>query len=69
VAPNELASPLSQQEPTYVVTVALAEQAVNAYGEKHPLQAGMALEADVLLDTRPIYHWVLEPLFSIKGRI
>ena len=69
VAPNELASPLSLQEPTYVVTVTLHQQEIKAYGEKHPLQAGMTLEADVLLDRRPIYQWVLEPLFSIKGRI
>ena len=68
-APNELVSPIQLQEPFYIVTVAIAAQQILAYGESHPLQAGMTLEADVLLDRRPIYQWVLEPLFSIKGRI
>lgn len=69
VTPNELASPTLLQEPFYLVTVSLKRQDIQAYGEKHPLQAGMTLEADVLLDRRPIYEWVLEPLYSIKGRI
>lgn len=69
VTPNERPSPTQLQEPFYFVTVSLNKQDIDAYGERLPLQAGMSLEADVLLDRRPIYQWVLEPLFSIKGRI
>lgn len=69
VAPNELPSPIQSQEPFYVVTVTLEHQDIQAYGEKLRLQPGMTLEADVLLDKRPVYQWVLEPLFSIKGRV
>lgn len=69
VTPNELPSPVQTQEPFYLVNVTLEQQDIKAYGEKHPLQSGMTLEADVMLDKRPIYHWVLEPLFSIKGRV
>ncbi len=69
VTPNELSTPTNLQEPFYFVTVALQQQTIQAYGEQYALQAGMTLEADVLLDSRPIYLWVLEPLFSIKGRI
>ncbi len=69
VTPNELPGPIQTQEPFYLVTVALDAQDIQAYGEKLPLQSGMTLEADVLLDKRPIYQWVLEPLFSIKGRV
>ena len=30
---------------------------------------GMAVEADVLLETRRLYEWVLEPLYSLRGRV
>lgn len=56
-------------EPLYLITVTLASQAIQAYGEEHPLQAGMLLEADVLQETRRLYEWVLEPLFSLTGKL
>ena len=40
-----------------------------AYGKTQPLQAGMLLEADVLQDTRRLYEWVLEPLYSLTGKL
>jgi len=69
VTPAELLSPIPAPEPFYLVTVLLERQDLLAYGKPFALQAGMTLEADVLLDKRPLYHWVLEPLFSIKGRV
>jgi membrane fusion protein len=56
-------------EPLYRVAVALHEQAVTAYGAPRPLLAGMAVEADVLLERRRLYEWVLEPLYSLTGRV
>ncbi len=55
-------------EPLYRITVALAAQTVPAYGQAQPLQAGMALDADVLQETRHLYEWVLEPLYSLSGK-
>ena len=55
-------------EPVYAITVALTQQAVTAYGKQWPLQAGMRLDADVLQETRRLYEWVLEPLYSITGK-
>jgi membrane fusion protein len=69
VNPSESPTPVKSNEPYYVVLVGLDQQFVQAYGDKLPLRAGMTLEADVLLDRRPIYHWILEPLFSIEGRV
>jgi membrane fusion protein len=34
-----------------------------------PLLAGMAVEADVLLERRRLYEWVLEPLYTVTGRL
>jgi len=56
------------QEPLYRVTVALAKQTVRAYGKELPLQSGMTLEADVTLDKRRLYEWVLEPFYSLSGK-
>ena len=55
-------------EPVYRVTVALAAQSARAYGESAPLQPGMQLEADVLIETRRIFEWILDPLHSLTGR-
>jgi membrane fusion protein len=54
-------------EPIYQITVKLASQTVKAYGSEVPLQAGMLLEADVALERRRLFEWVLDPLYAIKG--
>jgi len=54
-------------EPVYRVTVELARQTATAYGEEVALQPGMQLEADVLIETRSLYRWVLDPLHSLTG--
>jgi membrane fusion protein len=56
-------------EPVYLVRVQLEQQTVKAYGHDMPLQVGMTLEADIMHETRKLYEWVLEPLFSITGKI
>lgn len=58
-----------QQEPVYRITVGLDSQTLMAYGKPQPLQAGMLLEADILQDTRRLYEWVLEPLYSLTGKL
>ncbi|HAT31896.1 MAG TPA: secretion protein [Janthinobacterium sp.] len=56
-------------EPQYGVTVALAAQTVRAYGKTQALQPGMLLDADILQETRHLYEWVLEPLYSLTGKL
>jgi membrane fusion protein len=56
-------------EPVYLVVVALASQTVVAYGRKEHLQAGMLLDADILQEKRHLYEWVLEPLYSLTGKL
>ncbi len=55
-------------EPVYRITVKLERQTVTAYGQPVPLQAGMQLEADVELETRRLYEWVLDPLYTLTGK-
>ncbi|WP_018690680.1 HlyD family efflux transporter periplasmic adaptor subunit [Algicola sagamiensis] len=65
--PNEVNLPIELQEPMYKVKVHLPQQTIQAYGEEMPLQAGMLLEADVLLEKRSVGEWLIEPLLSLKG--
>lgn len=53
----------------YRIRVALEQQYVQAYGEQRALQTGMLLEADIMQETRHIYEWVLEPLYSLTGKL
>lgn len=56
-------------EPVFSITVRLTDQSVKTYGKHLPLQAGMRLDADILQETRRLYEWMLEPLYSISGRL
>lgn len=56
------------REPLYRIKAELASQSVPAYGRAEPLQAGMQVEADVLLDRRRLIEWIFEPLLSLAGR-
>jgi membrane fusion protein len=56
-----------QNEPLYRIVVEPSRQAVMVNGGATPLQAGMAVDAFVMQETRAIYEWMLEPLFTVKG--
>jgi membrane fusion protein len=64
-----LASLYGANEPVYRVTVDLAQQTATAYGEPVPLQPGMRVEADVMIESRRLFEWVLDPLHSLTGKL
>jgi membrane fusion protein len=53
----------------YRVLVELKQQSILAYGKREALRPGMLLEADILGERRRLYEWVLEPLYSLKGKV
>jgi membrane fusion protein len=74
ISPAELSQQLSgltslygANEPVFRITVALAKPTVTAYGKPVPLQPGMQLDADVLIETRRLIEWVFDPLFTLTG--
>lgn len=76
VSPSDLPPQLSgivgqpgNNEPVYRITVSLERQAVTAYGQPVALQPGMQLEADVAIETRRLAEWVLDPLYTLTGRL
>jgi membrane fusion protein len=75
ISPGELPAQLAgltslygANEPVYRITVSLASQTITAYGQPMPLQPGMQLEADVVIESRRLIEWVLDPLFTLTGR-
>lgn len=69
LAPAEIAIPgLQVQEPVFRVRVKLERDSVTAYGETLPLQPGMLLSADVVIDRRSLLEWLLDPLYAAGRR-
>jgi len=69
LSPKEVPVPVPLNEPVYKVTVAIDKQHIQAKGHEVPLQTGMMLEADILVDERSLAEWLLEPIYSLRGRI
>ena len=56
-------------ETFYRVTVALARQDIVAYGREEQLRPGMLLDADILGERRRLFEWLLEPLYTLTGKV
>ena len=69
VLPGETPLPVPLPEPAYRVTVTLDSQSVKAYGQEFLLQPGMLLNANIWLERRRLYQWLLDPLYSVLGRV
>ncbi len=72
VAPQELIALVANSqssEPMYRIRLKLDKQVVEAYGKQIPLKSGMLVDASIVVEHRKLYEWVLEPLFSISGRL
>ncbi|BAC97704.1 membrane-fusion protein [Vibrio vulnificus YJ016] len=69
VVDGEADLPFQLTEPVYRVRTKLSRQQVVAYGEAFPLKAGMLFEADIILDKRSLIEWILDPIYSLKGRL
>lgn len=51
-------------EAVFVVRVSLEKQHILASGEQVPLQSGMSLAADLILEDRKIWEWVFDPILG-----
>ena len=69
LSPTELVAPVATDRPVYLVTVKPDADRIKAFGKDFPLQAGMTLSADIRLDNRPLYQWLLRPLLSLEGTL
>ncbi len=56
-------------DPLYRIRVRLDDTNVTAYGKTEVLKSGMQLDASLVLEYRKLFEWVIEPLYSVTGRI
>ncbi|MBM7073183.1 HlyD family efflux transporter periplasmic adaptor subunit [Shewanella sp. 202IG2-18] len=69
LAGDAVGVPMQLNEPVYRVRSELTAQEVEAYGDNFPLKSGMLLEADIVLDSRSLLEWLLDPIYSLNGRV
>ncbi len=62
------ASGVSPAEPVFRVRVALERDYVFAYGARRPLQPGMLLSANIIIERRSVVGWLLDPLYAVTKR-
>jgi membrane fusion protein len=67
--PEDIQAAVDVKEPMYRVTVELDHPWLAAYGRRHPLQTGMAVSADIVLEERSFGAWLLEPILALRGRL
>ena len=60
--------PITLQEPVYRLRATLTKQQMQAYSQSFELKSGMLFEADIMLEQRTFIEWLLEPIYSLKGR-
>ncbi len=53
----------------YRIVVRPDADSVTAYGEPRRLEAGMRVEADIALEKRPLYRWLLDPITRVKRSV
>lgn len=69
LAPDDISVPgLEMKEPVFRIKVKLDRDIVTAYGQDMPVQPGMLLTADVIIDRRTLLEWLLDPLYAV-GRM
>jgi membrane fusion protein len=68
LSPKDIEYPLSEPTPVYRVTVSIEQNVVRAYGDEFPLQAGMTLKADVVLERRRLWQLLFDPLLASARR-
>jgi membrane fusion protein len=69
ITPNEIQLPIVFQEPVYRLRAKLNVQQMKAFGKAFDLKSGMLFEADIMLEQRTLIEWLLEPIYSLKGRV
>ncbi|MGR5559523.1 HlyD family efflux transporter periplasmic adaptor subunit [Vibrio fortis] len=69
ILPSDQVLPLEIEQAMYRVTATLAEQSIMAYGKNFPLKVGMLVEADIILESRTLLEWLLDPIYALRGKL
>lgn len=69
LSPKQLPIPVNISEPVYRVIIDIDQQFITAFGKQFPLQAGMLINADIVLEPRPLAQLLLKPLGGLSGKL
>lgn len=58
----------ASNEPLYRITVRVPHKTMLVNGEAIPLQPGMQIDADVVLERRRLIEWMFEPVYSLTSK-
>lgn len=59
---------IANDQPVYRVTVTLSQQVINTSERDVPLQPGMLLASNIVLEDRTLLMWLLEPFIAVAQR-
>jgi len=68
LTPGEYLAPIEIKEAVYRVRVALSREFVMAYGRPAQLRPGMALRADIIIDRKPLWRQLIDPMLAAAKR-
>jgi membrane fusion protein len=68
IDPRETEVPIKLEEAVYRVSVSIERQDIEGYGASVPLQAGMTLKANIVLERQSFLDWLLQPLNAVSKR-
>ena len=69
ITEGEADLPINLAEPVYRLQAKLDQQIIQGYGKEFNLKSGMLFDADIILDRRSLIEWILDPIYSLSGRI
>jgi membrane fusion protein len=61
---RELPFPTTGDDPYYLVVAKLAKSTVTAFGREEPVEPGMKFQADMILESRHLWEWAIEPVIA-----
>jgi membrane fusion protein len=68
IDPRETEVPIKLEEAVYRITVNIERQDIEGYGAAVPLQPGMTLKANIVLERQSFLDWLLQPLNAVTKR-
>ena len=69
LTPDEVTAPLQLETATYRMRIELDDQSISAFGRRYPVQPGMLMRANIILERQTFLDWLLEPVRAIRNRL
>ena len=68
IDPKTSELPIPTDQPVYLIAASLERQSMSTFGQDVPLQPGMMLTANIVLEKQSFLDWMLSPLRAVLNR-